>query len=168
MSRKPDALPMELAAALPVGGMTAQQCVEYVDARPGESVLVVGAGGGVGSVAVQLLRLGGAQVVATALPTDEEYLRVLGASDVVDYRKGTAAVVAERYPDGIHHLVDLAGTDDEYGAVLQLVRSGGRVASCLGRAGVDRIPAGLSGLDVHTPHDWESLDKLAGRPRRRR
>lgn len=161
MARKPDALPMELAAALPVGGMTAQQCVEHVDPRPGESVLVVGAVGGVGSVAVQLLRLGGAHVVATALPADAEYLRGLGASDVVDYRKGTAALVAERYPDGINHLVDLAGTDDEHDAVLKLIKPGGRVASSLHRAGTDRLPAGLFGLDVRTPDDPESLVKLA-------
>ena len=161
MLRRPAELSPELASAIPVGGLTALQAVEFIAANPGDRVLVVGAVGGVGSIAVQLLASRRAEVIATALPEDEAYLRCLGAADVVDYSRGTEALVAERYPEGIHHLLDLAGSDDGYDALTRRVHAGGRVASALGRASPDRLPPGVVGLNAHTPHDPALLERLA-------
>src|SRR5262249_28616188 len=85
VTRKPAALGFHEAAALPLAGMTAHGAVAAVSGGAGTTVLVVGAGGGVGSFAVQLAALTGASVIATARPGDESRLLALGAAETVDY-----------------------------------------------------------------------------------
>ena len=65
-------------------------------------MLVIGAGGGVGSFAVQLAARRGASVIATAKPGDEQRLRDLGAAETIDYtEQDLVAAVRERHPDGV-------------------------------------------------------------------
>jgi NADPH:quinone reductase-like Zn-dependent oxidoreductase len=86
-ARLPDGVGFEAAAALALVGTTAWQAfVHHGDVGPGERVLVHGANGGVGHVAVQLARAMGADVTATARPAFEADLQALGADAVVDYR----------------------------------------------------------------------------------
>ncbi|MFJ5550913.1 NAD(P)-dependent alcohol dehydrogenase [Streptomyces sp. NPDC093225] len=82
------------AAALPVSGQTALQALRLGGpARPGRRVLVIGAGGAVGSYAVQLAKAGGAEVTGVCSTGKAELVRTLGADRVVDYtREGFAAV----------------------------------------------------------------------------
>jgi NADPH:quinone reductase len=68
---------------------------------------VIGANGGVGSFAVQLAAHAGATVIAPGLPEDEEYLRDLGVSEVLERDADVATLVHERYPEGIDALLDL-------------------------------------------------------------
>ncbi len=70
-------------------------------------MLIIGATGGVGSLAVQLVVLAGAKVLAPALPEDHEYLRDLGVSDVLERDGDVVAAVRERHPDGVDALLDL-------------------------------------------------------------
>ncbi len=106
---KPAGLDWVTAAALPLAGAAASAAVDAVDPRPGDVVLLVGAAGGVGSYAIQLLAAKGATVLATGTPGDTERLKGLGAATVLDY---TAASVADQvrasYPGGIDALIDLA------------------------------------------------------------
>jgi NADPH:quinone reductase-like Zn-dependent oxidoreductase len=75
------------AAAVPLAALTALKAYrEVADLRPGQRVLVHAAGGGVGHFAVQIAKILGADVVATASPEKESFVKELGADEVVDYR----------------------------------------------------------------------------------
>lgn len=84
---KPQALSFEEAASAPVVAVTAWQMLfEYANARPGQTVLIQGAGGNVGAYAVQLASQAGLHVFATASAADAEFVKSLGAATVIDYR----------------------------------------------------------------------------------
>jgi NADPH:quinone reductase-like Zn-dependent oxidoreductase len=84
--RMPANLSFEQAAAIPVAGITALQGVrDHASVRPGERVLVNGAGGGVGSFLVQIAKAHGAEVTAVSSADHAETLRSTGADHVVDY-----------------------------------------------------------------------------------
>ena len=159
---RPDGLDVIRAAALPLAAVTALAAVDVVAPHPGQVVLVNGAGGGVGSFAVQLLAARGATVVATASPTSRDRLLTHGASAVVDY---TVTSVVEQvraaFPAGVDALVNLVGytaADVPLGAV----RPGGTVASTTG-APDDRAlsAAGLVGGAVNGRPERETLAPLA-------
>jgi NADPH:quinone reductase-like Zn-dependent oxidoreductase len=104
--RKPARLSFEQAAALPVSGVTALQAVRDVArVRPGQSVLVVGAAGGVGTLAVQIAKAFGAQVTGVASTSKLDLVHSIGADEVIDYTR-------EDFTDGSRHwdvIVDTAG-----------------------------------------------------------
>ena len=117
-------------------------------------MLVVGASGGVGSVAVQLVRAAGATVVAPALPEDEAYLRRLGVRETVPRDGDIAAAMRERYPDGVDALIDLVSfAPGGYDAAL---RPGARVASTLNAAG-----DGPGRTNVNAAPTQEALRRIA-------
>jgi NADPH:quinone reductase-like Zn-dependent oxidoreductase len=147
--RKPAELSFARAAALPLAAAAASAVVDAVDPRPGHRVLVVGASGGVGSYAIQLLAARGATVIATGGPAAADRLTGLGASSVVDYRAAPVAdQVRAAYPDGVDALIDLvAATADRL--PLAAVRAGGAVASPVGAATGDSLAkAGVTGTNV--------------------
>lgn len=84
----PDGVSFEQAAALPVAGLTAWAAVmDSVTLAPGARVLIQGAAGGVGHLAVQLAKLAGAHVTGTASAQNLDFVRRLGADLVIDYRQ---------------------------------------------------------------------------------
>ncbi|MEV0617028.1 zinc-binding dehydrogenase [Nonomuraea sp. NPDC050404] len=86
LAAAPKNVPLADAAAVPVAGLTAWQAVhEHARVTPGQRVLINGAGGGVGLFAVQLAKLAGAHVTATASPRSAAAVRRLGADEVIDY-----------------------------------------------------------------------------------
>ncbi|MET7697791.1 NAD(P)-dependent alcohol dehydrogenase [Streptomyces sp. NPDC005485] len=103
---KPAGLTFEQAAALPVSGMTALQALSGNGRpQPGQKVLVVGASGGVGSYAVQLAAMYGAEVTGVCGPAGADFVRSQGAAHVIDYTR-------EDITDGPHRydvVVDNAG-----------------------------------------------------------
>jgi NADPH:quinone reductase-like Zn-dependent oxidoreductase len=74
LARKPPSLPWEIAGAIPVVGFTAWAMVRAVDVKPGDTVVVTGAAGGVGSIAVQLAKRKGATVIGLAGPSNHDWL----------------------------------------------------------------------------------------------
>jgi NADPH:quinone reductase-like Zn-dependent oxidoreductase len=85
-ARKPAGLRHLEAGALPLAGLTAWQVlVETADVRPGQRVLVSAAAGGVGHLAVQIAKARGAYVIGTARQAKHDFLRELGADEVIDY-----------------------------------------------------------------------------------
>jgi len=87
IARKPESLSFAQAASAPVIAVTAWQMLfDYAKARPGQTVLIHGAGGNVGAYAVQLAAQAGLQVIGTASAKDLPYVRSLGAATVIDYR----------------------------------------------------------------------------------
>src|SRR5215218_8418654 len=123
----PDGVDLATAGVAPLAGITAMTAIDSLDLSEGDVLLVAGATGGVGSLAVQLAVKAGATVIAPALPEDEEFLRGLGVSEIVPRESDVAAAVRERFPDGVDALLDLinyaAGT---YDAAL---KDGARIAS---------------------------------------
>ncbi|MFI7284684.1 NAD(P)-dependent alcohol dehydrogenase [Micromonospora chersina] len=86
LTRKPANVSFTQAAAVPVSGMTALRAVrDSGEVRPGHRVLVIGASGGVGSLAVQIAKAYGATVTAVCAPAKADFVRSLGAEDVLDY-----------------------------------------------------------------------------------
>ena len=136
---KPGNLDFERAASLGLAALTAFHCVEAVEASEGDVVLVVGATGGVGSYTIQLAAARGAKVVASALPQDEAWIRGLGANEIVDYSGDVVAAMLERYPEGVDGLIVAAHVGDGFGALTDLVKNGGRIASTVGGADVEAL-----------------------------
>ncbi|MDT3439303.1 NADP-dependent oxidoreductase [Pseudofrankia sp. BMG5.37] len=163
VTHKPAGLDFTTAAALPLAAAAAKAAVDAIEPEPGQTVLVVGAGGGVGSYAVQLLAARGVTVVATGTADDTDRLTTLGATTVIDYTAGPVAEqVAAAYPDGVDALIDLvAYTPDS--APLDVVRKGGKVASTLGAAADEQALAavGLTGTSVMAAPLREVVAQLA-------
>jgi NADPH:quinone reductase-like Zn-dependent oxidoreductase len=89
---KPSRLSFEEAAAAPISGLTALQAIRDVaKVKPGQRVLVIGAGGGVGTLTVQVARAFGAHVTGVASTSKLELVRSLGAEEVIDYTRDELA-----------------------------------------------------------------------------
>lgn len=111
---KPKAISHEEAAAIPLAGGTAWEAiVRRLQLRPGETVLIHGGAGGVGSFAVQIAKAAGARVLASASTRNQEVMRELGADVTIDYTREDAAEVALRETggQGVDAVFDTVGGD---------------------------------------------------------
>jgi len=159
---KPSGLDFQTAAALPLAGAAAVAAVDAIDAQAGQVVLVVGASGGVGSYAVQLLAARGVAVVATGTADDDDRLAKLGASTVVDYTAGPVIdQVRAAYPAGVHAVIDLVAYTPD-GLPLDAVQAGGIVASTLGAADEQTLSAkSLTGVNIMAAPTRDVIGALA-------
>lgn len=108
-ARKPDDLSFEVAGGLPVIVETASRALDEVGVKSGETLLLSGAAGGIGSAAIQLARLRGIIVIGTASAQKHDYLRGLGAIPTT-YGPGLAERVRELAPEGVDAAIDVAGS----------------------------------------------------------
>lgn len=131
VSHAPSSVDLVRAAALPLASLTALQAMQAAGVAAGETVLVHGGAGGVGSFALQLLAASGARVLATGSARNHEYLRDLRA-EPIDRHADLAAQVRELEPDGVDAMLDLAGGPGAVAATAGVVRDAGRVCSLLG------------------------------------
>ena len=92
--RRPSGLPWEVAGAIPVAGFTAWAMVRAVGLKPGDTVVVAGAAGGVGSIAAQLARRTGAAVIGLASPSNHDWLSRHGVIPVA-YGDGAAGRIRD-------------------------------------------------------------------------
>ncbi|MGA5115241.1 hypothetical protein [Streptomyces pseudogriseolus] len=106
MHHTPDGVDDRSAAPLTIAGRTASAALAAVAPGPDDTVLIGGAGGGVGVFAVQLARIAGAQVIGTGAAETADHLRGLGAEPVV-YGEGLADRARALAPGGITAAVDL-------------------------------------------------------------
>ncbi|MFE3149550.1 NADP-dependent oxidoreductase [Streptomyces sp. NPDC059218] len=127
LARKPEGVPWEVAAGLPVAVNTAYQALTDLGVKSGETVVVDGAAGGVGSVAVQIARHLGATVIGTASERNHEYLRSLGAEPVT-YGEGFAERVRAVAKKGVDAAFDAAGKGS-LSALVELTGSPERVVT---------------------------------------
>jgi NADPH:quinone reductase-like Zn-dependent oxidoreductase len=125
MAQKPRTLNFIEAASAPVVAVTAWQMLfDYAHVTAGQSALIHGAAGNVGAYAVQLAKLAGLHVVATAASADLDYVRALGAERVVDYKK-------ERFEEsltGLDVVLDTVGGDTQQRS-LRVLKPGGILVS---------------------------------------
>jgi NADPH:quinone reductase-like Zn-dependent oxidoreductase len=95
---KPGSVPFDQAAAVPMASLTALQALrEKGEIQPGQKVLIYGAGGGVGTFAVQLAKYFGAQVTAVCSSKNAALVRSLGADQVIDYSKDDVTQKGQRF-----------------------------------------------------------------------
>jgi NADPH:quinone reductase-like Zn-dependent oxidoreductase len=119
IAHRPPELDFEAAASLPTVGLTARALTATADIRPGETVLVIGATGGVGTALLPLLA-NAAKVIATATPADSDLVRGLGATEVIGYD-------AVDYPTGVDAVFNLTLPGDRLAEAAAALRPGGRL-----------------------------------------
>lgn len=145
VARVPKRLDLKQAGAIPATGLTALQGIdETLHVRRGEAVIIHGASGGVGTLAVQFAKLRGARVLATASGRDGKALvRRLGADAAVDGKTEDIAAAAKRFsPNGIDAVLAFVG-GKTLERCLDTLRSGGRLAY---PNGVEPVPRKRPGI----------------------
>jgi len=137
VAKKPASLPHEEAAAVPLAGGTAYEAiVRRLDLKVGETVLIHGGAGGVGSFAVQIAKAAGARVLATAGTKNQETLKALGADIAIDYAQDdvTETALDDTAGAGVDAVLDNVGGDTVVGSI-PATRPFGRIATILGGQG---------------------------------
>ena len=163
VARKPVNVGFAAAAALPTPGLTAMDLVDAVEIGEGETVLIVGATGGVGYYATQLAARRGAHVIATARRTDGALVRELGAVETVDHTaRDPVQAVRIVHPGGIDAVIDVASDREALGRISTLVNEGGRIASSVFAADVERLAGrGIRATNVSMQPDARRLLELS-------
>jgi NADPH:quinone reductase-like Zn-dependent oxidoreductase len=125
LASKPGALSFEQAAALPVSATTAWQGLfDRGRLGPGQTVLVAGAAGGVGHLAVQFARHAGARAIGTASARNRDFVLGLGAGEFVDYTRGEVADAVS----GVDVVLDTVG-GSATASLVSVVREGGTLVT---------------------------------------
>jgi NADPH:quinone reductase len=133
LARRPEGLDAVHAAALPQSGATARTLLRAIEPGPEQSLLVIGATGGIGMFVVQLAHAAGCEVLATATPQEADYVLELGASRALDYTSGDVSELALAiHPAGVDAVIDLINSGEEVRNSARALRPGGRLASPLG------------------------------------
>ena len=163
VARKPVTVGFAEAAALPTPGLAAMDLVDAADIREGETVLIVGATGGVGSYATQLATRRGAHVIATARRTNEALVRELGAGETIDHTtEDLVDAVQMAHPGGIEAVIDVVSDRETLGRVSTLVNEGGRLASSVYAAdGEELAKRGIVGTNVSMQPGARRLGELS-------
>ncbi len=150
---KPPDLGWAEASGLMLAGATAWHALAATRVGAGDTVLVHGAAGGVGLMAIQLATARGATVIGTASPAKHELLREFGAIPVA-YGDGLPGRVTAAAPDGVTAALDLVGTDEAVDVSLALVTDRERIATiAAARRGLDlgiKVLGGAPGADPGT------------------
>ena len=161
LARIPDGLPVAEAGALGLAGTAALNAIDAVAPSGGETVLIAGATGGVGAIAVQYAVARGARVIATARPGAEaDFVTGLadGKAELVDYAGDLTAQVRALAPDGVAAGLHLAGDGAQ---IAGLIADGGRLASTLGLSSEALPGRYLTVVPVMAHPDNATLDRLA-------
>ena len=165
VAKKPTSLSHKEAAAVPLAGGTAYEAiVGRLAIRIGETVLIHGGAGGVGSFAVQIARASGARVLASAGTHNQDTLKELGVDVAIDYSSEDVFEVAldETGGEGVDVVFDAAG-GDLIARSLQATRMFGRLASIVSLQG-DLTPAYQFNQTIYgilLTREWERLDEMA-------
>lgn len=147
---KPAGISFEVAATLPVSATSAYDGVEQVALKEGQTLLVIGAGGGVGAAAVQLARARGIRVLGVASAAKQEFVQSMGGTFVLS-GDGIVDRVREISPDGVDAIFDLVG-GDAVRAAAGLVHDGSRIVSA-----ADYAIAEIGGAQLEHPDGVAAL-----------
>jgi NADPH2:quinone reductase len=159
VARLPKGVALSEAGALGASGLTALQGIDVaLHIKPGETLIIHGASGGVGTLAVQLAKLRGAKVLATASGDDGVALvRRLGADLAINGRRDDIAAAARNFaPDGVDAVLALAG-GDALERCIDAVRRAGRVAFPRGIAAEPKAHAGITIVPYDAISEPEAL-----------
>ena len=164
LAQVPSDLDDVVAAALPTAGGAGLALVDALEPLTGKTVLIVGAGGGVGSFATQFAANAGGNVIANVRDRDAERLRGYGATETIDYTATALPdAIRQSHPDGIDVLVDVVSRDAPgFAALASLVTPGGTALSTNYVADEDALrTAGITGINFALPMTSELLKRVA-------
>lgn len=164
LAHRPSGIDAVFGAALSLAGVSALQTVEAADLQAGDVVLIIGAAGGIGSFAVQLVTGAGAKAIAVTRSVNHDYVRGLGAEEAIDYQaQDVYETVHATHPDGVAAIFDLVGNKEENSHLADLLREGGHLVSMLGAADAEALAQrGVTGVNVVTQATTDRLERLAG------
>jgi NADPH:quinone reductase-like Zn-dependent oxidoreductase len=156
---KPSSIDHAHAAGVPIVGLTAWQGLldpGAIDLQKGQTVLILGGAGGVGTLAIQIARWRGARVIATGSASNAAFLRELGADVFVDYNKDRLEEAA-RDVDGV---LDTIGGETQARA-FQVLKPGGVLVSIVGAPSPDATRApGVRGVGLVAQNRADDLEQL--------
>ncbi|WP_369391980.1 NADP-dependent oxidoreductase [Streptomyces sp. CG1] len=160
-ARKPAGLTHPQAAAIPLAGLTAwQSLVEVAQVGPGERVLIHAGAGGVGHLAIQIAKAHGAYVITTASAAKHDFLRALGADEVIDYQ----AVDFAEAVTGVDTVLELIG-GDYADRSLRTLRPGGLLVTAIARSDTELAArtrqSGFRFAGVSVEPDYVGLEAMA-------
>ena len=145
LARVPAGLDDVLAAALPTAGGAALELVDLLKSPTDKTMLIVGAGGGVGSFATQFAVNAGGNVIANVRERDTERMRAYGAIETIDHTEVSLVdAVREAHPGGIDVLLDLVSDAPAFAALASLVRPGGTAVTT--KYVADDVALGATGI----------------------
>ena len=155
---KPKSLNFVESAAVPMGALTAWQAlVDVAKLQPGQTVLIHGGSGGVGSFAIQIAKARGARVIATASTTNQALLKQLGADVAVDYTKTKFEDVAK----DVDAVLDPVGKET-LARSYNVIKKGGIVMSLVARPDPAQLEKnGIRGAGISVHPDAEDLAEIA-------
>lgn len=158
----PKDLDRTVAASLPTPGVTALQILESLGPLAGKIALIVGAGGGVGSLVTQLAAQAGAKVIAVDRASAAERLRTYGAVETVDSASASVpATVRQSHHDGIDVLVDVVSDAAGFAALAELVRADGIALSTRYVADTDALAShSVTGINFQVAVTTDALEQI--------
>lgn len=136
VGRKPESLSFAEAAGMPLTSITAYEAffdrlqIDRDGGNQGETLLIIGGAGGVGSIGIQLAKAAGLTVIATASrPETVDWVTGLGADHVVNHREPLAPQVRALGMEFVDHIAIFNDTDGHWASVSELIRPQGRVVT---------------------------------------
>jgi NADPH:quinone reductase-like Zn-dependent oxidoreductase len=163
IAQRPASMDAATGAALPLAGLSALQSMDAIQPRAGENIVVIGAAGGIGSFAVQLLKAAGARAIGVSRGINRDHVLSLGAAEFVDYQAGDPVqAIGEQHPQGVDAIVATVGDKELVGSYAALLHEGGRIASMRGAVDVDALSQrGIRGINIGTRTTTDELARLA-------
>ncbi len=163
IAKRPELVNEVEAAALPLAGVSALQSIEAVAPKPNDVVVIVGGSGGIGSYAIQMAAATGARVIGVTSKGKAEYVKSLGADEVIDRTAGDVLeALKAKHPDGVAAIIDTGSDAAGLARLSEAVRKGGTVTSMKGGAAIeDLAKRGIKGVNVGTQVTAERLEHLA-------
>jgi NADPH:quinone reductase len=159
VAHKPESFDIGQASTIPLAGLTALAAAEKIGLEPGKVIAVIGAGGAVGSFFTQIAAKSGAKVLGLARPQNADYVRSLGATEVIDHTTDPVAAIQALEPDGIDAIADFTGNATLVAAISTLLKDGGVVATSAARQ-IDKERYAKRGITVE-PANRLPLARLA-------
>jgi NADPH:quinone reductase-like Zn-dependent oxidoreductase len=134
--------PVDAAAALHAGATAYLALFQHAGIKPSQTIVVGGAGGGIGTAVVQLAATAGARVLATASPRDVDWCHSCGAEQVIDYGlPDVEARIAAAAPDGVDVYMDTSGHHN-FDAIVPLLAHSARIVLMAARDARPVLPVG--------------------------
>jgi NADPH:quinone reductase len=163
IAKRPKSISDVEAAALPLAGVSALMSVDAAALKPKDEVVVVGASGGIGSYSVQLAAARGAHVIAVTSKGNVEYVKGLGADEVIDRTAGDVLeALKSKSHGGVAAIIDTGSDATALARLSAAVRKGGTVVSMKGAAAPDELAKrGVKGVNIQTRVNTERLETLA-------
>jgi NADPH:quinone reductase-like Zn-dependent oxidoreductase len=134
LALRPKSLSFEEASGIPLVGLTAYQCLYAAgNLQEGQTVLILGASGGVGSIGIQLVKAKGAHVIGVASVKNHPYMKTLGADETIDYKEVyIGKAVKKIVPEGVDLIFDCA-SGETLQQSLSALKTTGKLVSILNR-----------------------------------